>query len=308
MKNLLLLIVGVLCFHFGNAQEQAAVFSQYHLSPILLTPAVAGFNDVHQIQMNVRSQWTGFPGSPKTYSVGYNGGIGKTLGVGVGLLSENIGNQSRVRLQLNYAFRYRLRDVKMALGFSTEFHTIKLADSVKENAFYEEGDLRIDEAIEGDRIFDAALGFWGTYKDATHIGLTFPNLVVARIGDIQSGDPQGSLFKFVIFNIGHEFDVDEYNFKLEPSLMIRRVKDVPFQVDFNLVGAFLDEKLVAGLSYRTGIGGEIGILLGTRIDSFKLYYSYGLSFQRFQQYSSGTHEVMVAFDFAKGKKKFDHGN
>ncbi|HFA47376.1 MAG TPA: type IX secretion system membrane protein PorP/SprF [Bacteroidetes bacterium] len=307
MKNIFLLIATLFVINTARSQEQSAVFSHYFLSPILVNPSVAGFNEMHQLQMNIRSQWTGFPESPKSYHIGYNGPIGKTLGIGFGIMSENLGNRSNLRFQMNYAFRYELENVKFAAGFSTEFHTLKLASSVKDNPYYESGDPLIEDAIEGNKLFDASLGFWTTFYNNTYIGLSFSNLVVAKIGQIESGDPQGEFFKFVTFNFGHTFDIEEYNFKLTPSLMIHRIKDTPFRVDFNIMGSFIDDKLIAGLSYQAGLGGDVGLLLGTNVDVFRIYYSYDVSFQTVQKYNGGTHEVTVAFDFGKGKKKFDRG-
>ncbi|MCR9290011.1 MAG: PorP/SprF family type IX secretion system membrane protein [Bacteroidetes bacterium] len=314
MKNFILIIMLFLGFQIAHAQDQTAVFSHYHITPILISPAAAGFSESHQIQMNVRTQWVGFPGAPKTYGVSYNGPIGSTFGFGTGILSESIGNLTNFRYQMNFALRVKPRNTKFkgAFGFSTEFFRQRLANSVVENEFYEDGDEVIDQAIDGRRIFDASMGFWGSYGDArtdkglTYFGLTFSNLIVAKVGDIATtGDNQGSFFKFVIFNVGHIFDVDAYNFKLEPSLMIRSLQNVPFQADFNIKGSFLEEKLVAGLSYRSGSGDAIGLLLGTKVSSFNLFYSYDVSFSRFQKYNSGSHEVTIAFDFKSGKKKYD---
>jgi len=306
MKKLILFIGCFSILHFAKAQEQAAVFNHYIISPILITPAVAGFSETHQIQVNIHSQFTGFSGAPKTYEVSYNGPIGKTLGIGLGVLSEDIGNTSRLRFQLNYAFRYQFNNVKIGAGFSTEFHTFKVDNSVRQNPFYQPGDLILDEAIGGNKIFDAALGFWATFNDQTFVGLSFQNLIVAKIGEIESGDPQGSFFKYVIFNLGHEFEVQQFSFKLEPSLMLRRIRNTPFQADFNVKASFLDEKLITAVTYHVVNDGAVGLLLGTKIQTFRIYYSYDVSFGDFQQYNSGSHEVTVVFDFAKGKKKNKH--
>ena len=305
MKKLFLLIITLFIFKAAHSQEQSAVFSHYHISPILISPAYAGFTENHQIQMNIRNQWTGFPEAPKSYGIGYNGPIGKTLGLGVGLMSETLGNMTNVRFQLNYAFRYQVRDFKFAAGFSTEFLTRKLAKSVLESPLYDEGDLIIEDAVDGNKIFDASLGFYGTLRENTFIGLTFSNLVVAKIGDIETGSTEGSLFRYVMLHFGHEFEIEQYNFKLRSSLLVQRIKDKPFQADFNLLGSFIDDKLIAGASYRAGLGGSVGLLLGTNIDVFRLYYSYDLTFQNVQKYNGGTHEVTIAFDFEGGKKKFD---
>ena len=316
MKKLLLLIsLFAIVVQMASAQNPGStvttlstVFSHYNISPILINPAYTGFNEVHTLQMNLRNQWTGFDGAPKSYGIGYNGPIGRTLGLGANIMAEDVGSQSVFRFQLNYAFRYQLRNVKLAAGFSTDFYTVKEANSILESPLYESGDPIIEDAIDGNRIFDASLGFWGSFKDNTFVGLTFNNLVVAKIGEIESGDPQGSLFRFVVLTFGHKFDIEPYNFTLEPSMMVQRIKDKPFQADFNLKGSFINDQLIAGLSYRAGLGGAVGLLLGTNIDVFRLYYSYDVSFQNVQSYNGGTHEVTVAFDFSGGKKRFDHGS
>lgn len=316
MKHLIIAIIVLASAWSLEAQEQAAVFSQYQVAPILITPAVAGFSGDHTIQMNLRTAWVGFPGAPKTYGVQYHGPIGKTLGVGLGILSETLGNTSRFRFQMNYAFHYAFErnnkeTAKIGLGFSTDFHQFRVASSTTNAEImnnipqYDITDRRLVTAVDGESIFDAALGIWGTVRQRTFIGLTFPNLIVAKIGDIESGESQGSFFRSVIFNLGHKFDVAGSNLTIEPSLMIRKMLDVPLQAHFNVVGGFLDEQLLAGLSFHAGTGGEMGLILGTKIDVLRFYYSFDLGFQNFQQYSSGSHELTVAFTFAKSKKKFD---
>ncbi|MCB0707531.1 MAG: PorP/SprF family type IX secretion system membrane protein [Saprospiraceae bacterium] len=302
MKKFYLLLAFVAFALQMRAQDQA-IFTHYHVSPILINPSVAGFDDVHNIQLNFRNQWTGFPGSPFTYAASYHGPIGKTLGVGANVLSENIGSLNRVRLQLNYAFRYQIKDVRLAIGFSTEFSNTSLQNSTTDNPFYEAGDLVLEEYMGGQKVFDATLGFYGNFKDQTFVGLSFPNLIVTKISDIQSSDPEGSFFKYFVFQLGHKFKSPTTNISIEPSIMMRRLLNVPFQSDFNLKLGFLDDRLVTGLAYRAGLGGSLGLLLGTETNNFRLFYSYDVSFQRFQQYNSGAHEVTIAFKIPSKSKK-----
>jgi type IX secretion system PorP/SprF family membrane protein len=305
MKKLILLIAVVFSFHTVWSQEQSAVFTHYTVNPILVSPAVAGFNENHLIHMNFRSQWTGFPESPKSYGIGYNGPIGKTLGIGLGVMSENLGNLTNTRVQLNSAFRYQIKEVKFAAGFSTEFITKRVANSILESPLYDPDDELIENAVDGKKIFDASLGAFATFKKNTFVGITFPNLVVAKIGEIESGKNEGSFFKYSIIQFGHEFEVEPYNFKLKPSLLVYNIKDKPLQIDFNMLGSFINDRLVAGVSVRAGTGGATGILLGTNIDVFKLYYSYDLTFQKIQQYNNGSHELTLQFSFDGGKKRYD---
>lgn len=321
MKKLILFISGLFFFGQLMAQEQAAVFNHYHVTPILINPAHAGFTGQHALQMNIRSQWTGFPDSPKSYHLAYNGPIGKTLGVGLGLMSETLGNMTHLRFQMNYAFRYQISDnFKLSTGFSADFHTLRIADSVVDNPLYQEGDPVAEQAIDGNRVFDASLGFYGQIYEKTHIGIAFHNLVVTRIGEIENGDSEGAFLRYPILFFGHEFDVEPYNFKLQPSIMFQRIYNKDIQVDFNLKGSFIDDKLIAGVTYRTGLGDIVGIMLGTKIDfspsdnprakgdAFQIFYSYDVGFQKIQEYQGGTHEVSVLFNFGSGKKRYDRSS
>lgn len=308
MKKLIILITVAFALQTAWSQEQSSVFSHYTINPILISPAVAGFYENHQIYMGVRSQWTGFTENPKSYGIGYNGPIGKTLGIGLGVMNENLGNMTNTRVQLNYAFRYEVKNVKFAAGFSTEFLTKKLASSVMESPLYDPDDELIENAVDGNKIFDASLGAFATFKKNTFVGITFPNLVVAKIGEIESGQNEGSFLKYSIITFGHEFEVEPYNFKLKPSVLVYNIKDRPLQIDFNMLGSFINDKLIAGVSVRGGTGGATGILLGTNVDVFKLYYSYDLTFQKFQKYNSGSHELTLMFTFDRGKKRYDRSN
>lgn len=308
MKKLFLLIAAVFTLQAAWSQEQSAVFSHYTINPILISPAVAGFYENHQIYMGVRSQWTGFTENPKSYGIGYNGPIGKTLGLGLGVMSENLGNMTNTRLQLNYAFRYEVKNVKFAAGFSTEFLTKKVAKSVLQSPLYDPDDEIIMNAVDGNKVFDASLGAFATFKKNTFVGITFSNLVVAKIGEIETGKNEGTPFKYSIITFGHEFEVEPYNFKLKPSVLVYNIKDKPLQIDFNMLGSFINDKLIAGVSVRAGTGGATGIMLGTNVDIFKLYYSYDLTFQKFQKYNSGSHELTLLFSFDSGKKRYDRSN
>jgi len=316
MKKLITVICLAFSLSFAYAQDlaqDAAVFTHYHINPILINPAYAGFQNVHHLQMNLRNQWTMFPGQPSTYAVNYNGPFGKNVGLGLNVLSEDIAQISRFKVGLNYAFKFKVNEFKMGAGISTDFQSFNLASSVfdQANPLYEPGDFIVEEAVDGISFFDVALGFFGEYQDATYFGLSFPNLVRARLDQIETGEETGGgLGDYYIFHLGHKLKFEEHGITINPSMMLRKIKDVPFQVDFNLLTGFVEDKLQAGISYRSGVGGAVGLLLGTKLPPFAAYYSYDVSFQRFQQYNGGAHEVTVAFDFINivNKKPSSPGN
>ena len=305
MKKLFTIISLSFSVVFAFAQDRA-IFTHYHLNPVLINPGYTGFTEVHHLQMNLRNQWTSFPGAPQTYAINYNGPFGKKIGFGLNVLSEDIAQVSRFTAGANYAFRFKVNEFKMGLGFSAEYQSFNLASSVfdQANPLYEPGDFIIEDAVDGINYFDAGLGFFGEYQNATYFGISFPNLVRARLDVIENGEEtDGGFGEFYIFHLGHKIKYEEHGLTINPSMMIRKIRDIPCQVDFNLVAGFAEEKLQAGVSYRSGVGGAIGLLLGTKLPPFSAYYSYDVSFQRFQQYSGGAHEITFGIDFKNIVKK-----
>jgi type IX secretion system PorP/SprF family membrane protein len=299
MKKILLLLSFLAACGLASAQDHA-IFSHYIISPVLINPAAAGFGDIHQLQLNARAQWSGFVDAPQTYSAQYNGPLGNNFGLGIGVLTETAAQMNRTRAHLNYAFRFDVGEyVKLSAGFAADYQQIRLDNAVAGSVFFQEGDRVIADFMDGRGVFDASIGLFSSINENTQVGLAFTNLVRSRLSNVSENDE--SILKYYMFFASHKLLVEDLNFIMEPSILVRRVRDVPSQVDINLKASFLDEALTTGLSYRSL--GSLGILLGTKLANFQLYYSYDLFFQDFQRYNDGSHEVMVAIAFARDTKK-----
>ncbi|MDX1666156.1 MAG: PorP/SprF family type IX secretion system membrane protein [Saprospiraceae bacterium] len=294
-----MLSILVLTFTLAGLKAQdEGIFSHYIITPILINPSVAGFNDLHQIQFNARAQWTGFQDAPKSIGAVYNGPIGNTFGLGLMLLGESAAQLTRVRAQMDFAFRFDVSDdFKMAAGFAAELEHVSITEEATSDVFFQGGDIVVANAADGYQIFDASVGMFGLYKQATFFGITFANLVQARLDDIVDTSTDGALFEYFLAHAGHRFDFEAQNFNIEPSVLVKQLQYSPFEVDVNLKAGFMDDSLVAGLTY--GSLGSLGILLGTRMENLQLFYSYDVSFQRFQKFNSGSHEIMVAVELAR---------
>ncbi len=304
MKSLFTLLGFLFLLSVANAQDEA-IFTHYYLSPILVNPSYAGFEENHQIQFNARAQWSSFPDAPKTLGVQYHGPIGKTFGLGVGVITESAGKMTRLRARLNYAFRFTIqKDIKFATGFSTEFQQMSVGNAVTGENFYQPGDDVVEGFIDGRRVLDASFGLYGMFRDRTWAGISFTNLVRARLDDIVTEDDEAGFLDYYVIMAGHRFDFADGLFHLEPSVMLREIRDSPFQADFNLKGGFLYDQtnaIIAGLSYRSL--GAFGVLVGAEINTFRLYYGYDFSTQDFSNYAGGAHEVTIGFGFQNNKNR-----
>ena len=86
---------------------------------------------------------------------------------------------------------------------------------------------------------------------------------------------------------------------VEPSIAVKQIRRVPFHVDLNVKLSFLEEQLIAGVTYSVGEISRIGILLGTRIENLRLYYSYDTSFAEFQDHNNGSHELTIQYNLPR---------
>ena len=301
-KFLLLLFCCLATCQLATAQDEA-IFGHYNLTPVLINPSAVGFDNFYQLQLNARAQWSGFSDAPTTYAAQYNGPLGDNFGLGVGVLTESAAQLQRLRAHLNYAFRFDISDnVKLAAGFQAEYQQMTLDNSVMTNNFVDFNDQLVQDFMNGEGEFDAALGFFSSFGENTRVGLSFTNLVRSRI----SQDTDESILEYYTFFASHRMEVDDLDFSFEPSVMLRNVRNVPSQIDINLMARFMDNQLTTGLSYRSL--GALGILLGTQLSmgetsNIQIYYSYDVFFQQFQSYNNGSHEISLILGFERDTKK-----
>ena len=305
MKHLLLSLSVVFCATLAFGQNEA-VLTQYTVQPFLLNPALSGFDKLHQIRLNYRSSWTGFPDAPNTYALNYNGPVNKVFGIGGQLLAENVASTFRYNIKASYSFNTEVNDFVLAGGFSTGFTNFRLQNRAIGGVNFQEGDDIVQEALDGKNSFESSLGFHVRYLNQTFFGLTFPSLISARLDEIENGteNQQGGIENFIL-RVGQDINIKDRNFKVTPSVVISRVFGAPFFVDFNAVGSFLDEVLIAGVGYRAGAGNDVNLMLGTKPDRFRIFYSYNVNFGTFQTYNGGGHEITLGFDFDSKERTID---
>lgn len=287
----------------ASAQEHA-IYSQYQVFQNLINPGVAAFGNEYLFLANARHSWAGFPGAPRSYTFLYTGPVGDKLGLGGSVFTEHIGNQIVSRIQGIYSFRFKVDRAQVGLGLTTEFLRRRLNNEVLTNPLVDVRDDVLAGAVDGQRLFTSSFGAHVLYDDAFFASLVLPSAIRARLDEIPTDEPQnetGAGLRYFILQIGGVLNLYEQNFKLLPSIAVRSIRDVPFQVDLNLQGRFMDDKLIAGLTYRPNSRGSMAFLIGTQYNRFNLFYTYDISFGPFQQYSTGSHEFSFAYTFKRKK-------
>jgi type IX secretion system PorP/SprF family membrane protein len=187
----------------------------------------------------------------------------------------------------------------LSAGISAGLETFNLKGT-QDDPLLDPNDILLNEAIDGYTLFDGGLGVYGEVKEKLFFGVSFPNLVKNRLTEI-SGDinlPEFDKLSYA-FLLGYRFDVENYDFVIEPSVTIKDLRYSPFLIDANLKFSFLDEQLVGGVGYTLGDNSRASLLLGTRINHLRIYYSYDVSLGDFQQYNNGSHEITLVYRIPK---------
>jgi len=282
----------------GIAQE-AGYFNHSYLQPILINPAATGFQGDHQIMAGYKHMWSDFPDAPRTFTALYNGSFAESIGLGFQLVSDRVGVGQLTHGQINYAYRFKMDNVVLSLGLSTGLETYKITDT-QDDPLVDPTDILLNEAIDGYLLFDGSVGVYGEANEKLFFGVSFPNLVKNRLTEI-SGDinlPEFDEFNYA-FLLGYRFDIANYDFTIEPSIIVKDLRYSPFLIDANLKFSFIDEQLVGGVGYTIGDNSRASLLLGTRINQLRIYYSYDVSLGEFQQYNNGSHEITLVYRIPK---------
>ena len=304
MKNLLILVAGIFLLQTASAQEEA-IYRQYFLNPMLVNPATVGADrEHHDLSMNLRTAFSSFPGSPKSYALSYNGPVGKQVGLGAMIFSENIADITRFRGQIAYSMGIEINEeLKIRAGLSLEYQRMALSNSVMDSELFNSMDPVALDNINGRRFFDTSLGLYGEYKDI-YFGYAAPSLIRTVTDEIEGLDDGGN-FKYFVLQAGGRFAINDNKVKLEPSIILRNVRNVDTHLDFSMMASFLNEQFITGAMFRAGAGNSVGFLLGTKYNTLKFIYSYDILIDDFQRYNGGSHEITVGFEFGRKEGSFD---
>lgn len=305
MKRLILFTI-FSAFIIGQVRSQQEGFARHYLlNPILINPGYTGFQDHHNLLFNYNNQLSSWPGAPKTVTASYNGPVNEHIGLGASLTSDNAASLVRNRTQLSYAYKLLINDFSLSLGLSTTFEQNRLKGTALLDPEIDRNDPYLIDATNGTKLFDAGFGAHAQVQDF-YFGLAAPNLVRARVNsEGQVPNETNTFLQYFLAYAGYKWMVEDNNFYVEPSILVRNLRDAPFMVDFNGKVYFFEDQLIGGLTYTLGGGDRLTVLLGAALTNFDLYYSYTTSFQPSQQYHSGGHEVSVQFSFGSRKKKME---
>lgn len=300
-------------------------YTQYIINQYVLNPALTGIENYTDIKIGHRHQWAGFNSTPRATYFTAHGAIGKKdfkttptsfrvpgenprgknywedyeaaaphHGVGVTVQNMKAGFFNFFKAKGTYAYHLGIGPkTTISAGVGAGVSQVSIdGEAVK---FNNPADPSLGNAASTLRKLKPELDLGVYVYNANYfIGLSAMQIIPQNV---KFSDNQGNygdkLRMHAFLTAGYRFQAND-DISITPSLMYKYVPNTPTsQVDINVKAQYQDLIWIGG-SYRLQYGytGMVGLNVS---NTFNVSYSYDYTTTRLNQFSNGTHEVVVGF-------------
>ena len=292
----LLFLLFVLCLK-ADAQFDPA-FTQYMNNEMFINPGYTGTRRVLAATLVYRNQWVGIKGSPKTQTFSMHTPTRKRCGIGASIMNESIGISRLTRFNVNYAYRIKT-SAKAQLSFGLQGGLIQFHQNYNELNLINPIDNLFPIDLPNAIAPSAGFGMF-YYTNRFYVGFSIPRMIkntITASGVRNSALPQDWHYYLTSAIV---LDVSE-NIKLKPSVMIKEVAGAPVQAEVAM-HTLLGNVFWLGVSYRTG--DAVSAITGFQLSpQLRIFYTYDYTLTELQNYSTGSHEIVISYDFAYKKNR-----
>ena len=289
MRNLVILLLTMLFALQMNAQQDPQ-YTQYMYNMNIINPAYTGSTEGLAVGALYRSQWVGLDGGPETFTFNIHSPIGKQVGLGLSVISDQIGPVKETNAYVDFSYTIPVGTVtKLAFGIKGgfTFHDIGLADVITidpNDPFFENN---INETTPN---IGAGVYFYKPNK--YYISASVPNILNGVHLDT-NGTKIGSETEHFFAAAGYVFDLSE-NFKLKPHALLKYATDAPLSYDIN-ANVFMYDLVEIGVVYRLqdSFSGMINFQV---YDNLRIGYAYDAIRSDLNIVTNSSHEIFINFD------------
>jgi type IX secretion system PorP/SprF family membrane protein len=299
MRRALYIILVLMLIVSQNLSAQTnSVSSQYLLNGLLINPAYAGSRGVLSANLSYRKQWLNVTGAPETQTISAHTLL-KNDRVALALQAQfmTYGYTKTSGIFGTYAYHIRAGKGRLSFGLkagidmaSTNYSGISLIDNT---------DPAFTTGPEAYTLPNVGAGIY-YYGDKFFAGVSVPWFLSYR----QSAD--GSKYEVfhnfqnydMLFSTGGLISLADGFLKVKPSILIdySLQKTKPPEIDINANFIFSDFIWIGG-SWRVSEKSLVAILQIQITQQFMLGYSYDYQMGNLHNYSNGTHEIGLRYEF-----------
>jgi len=290
---------------FAGNTQQVPHFTQFMFNPYLYNPAIAGTLNHYQIRGNNRNQWVGIDDAPFSVSASVYGPFTKhDMGWGAYITNDVTGPTAKTNIMGTYAYNMMINQSGLRISGGISFGAMLYRlDGTKLN-LGEEPDPRSDPAIiQATKTIvspDASVGFY-LYSTSFNVGLAAHQLFGQRLNFYPEPIGTSRLKQHILLSGGYWVNLNR-NMDIETSALIKYMFGSPMQFELNGKFSYIqkDYSLWGGLSLRWK--DAMAIMIGVTWQKRYMFgYSFDWSLLGIKKYNSGSHEVMIGYNFDKLK-------
>jgi type IX secretion system PorP/SprF family membrane protein len=267
-----------------------ASYTQYMFNGLAINPAYAGSHKSLDISLISRFQSPAVDGTPNTQTLSMHSGIkDKKIGVGLMVITDKIGVTRQTGVYASFAYKISFSNSTLSLGLQGGGTGVR--SDYSQLVIKQPG----DPLVAGDiKEFQPNIGA-GVYYHTKffYAGLSMPQMIDDVNNNISQQRP-------VIFTSGVIFKLNEA-LMLKPNILLRTVEQNIVEINLNM-NLLIQEVLWVGVSYRPA-SSVSGILEFQLTDQIRLGYAYDATISEFRRADSGSHEIMLNYQFRFNKKK-----
>ena len=332
MKKLIFSLLLAAGFGFAAQAQQDGTYDMYLFNGLYLNPAYAGSQDVVSMVGIYRHQWAGIDGAPRTVNLSVNSPLKREqYALGGTISNDRLGLTNSFSATGAFAYRIRVKANNIiALGIqagatyyqqrNTEAVTFDPASTNYDPSFSINTNLLIPNVGAG--VY--------AYGKKYFVRLSSPHLIpfsLQKAGKIATGSTVAHQYNNILLTAGYVFGKESNIVKFRPSFLMNyqkgTISSVPdFYLDLGLL--FIDRIWLIG-GIKTGalandnvnttnvsdvklkavnVEGIIGMVKAKVTPQLSVGYAYHYSFSQLHNYETGTHEIMVGYEFWYNKKRF----
>lgn len=302
MKNILIIIlVSIICTDMMSQSEPS--YSHFMFNQLTKNPAYAGSREVIHFNGMYRNQWLGIDGAPENFVFNFDTPLfNNKTGLGVSLISDQIGWNKNIYADLSYAYRMRISDKgKLSLGLKARLAYNRLTWNAADP--FEDNDDLIP--LQDESVVQPNFGVGAFYyTDIFYLGISAPNLLRTSLYSIKAGEEIRYKNKLTYYlNAGATFGKGR-DIKFHPSLMLSYNPSAPLELDINAMFIFLDR---FWLGFGSRMGDSLGFLTGYQLTrNIRASIGVDATTSRLREDTFGSVELMVEYTFKCCGKKLNN--
>jgi type IX secretion system PorP/SprF family membrane protein len=315
MKKIILTLIIAFTALCQLHAQQDPFYSMYMFNGLFLNPAYAGSSEVVSVMGIYRHQWAGLDGAPRTANISVHSPFRRDqYAMGLVMSNDRLGLSNTFTVTPSFSYRLRLPGAnRLCFGVQASF-----AYFYQNNRIADLPTTLVDNTFQiNQNLFVPNFGFGiYAYGKRYYVGVSVPHLLPAQLRDktgiVGYNANISRVYNHYLFTAGYVFGKDASIVKVRPSILMKYQKGLPKnipQFDASLALLLL-ERLWIGATYRTGgdkeyLGQAAIVFAQFKVTpQLQIGYAYDAEISALRRYNSGSHEIMIGYDFWFDKKRF----